>query len=317
MPKKTEATFSGSIPENYDKYLGPLLMVPYGNDLAHRLPIHGLNDVLELACGTGIVTQILRERLAEETRLVATDFSEDMLKVARTKPMNKKVEWKVADATNLPFKDNSFDMVVCQFGVMFFPDKDRAAQEIFRVLRPGGRVLFNTWDKIQYNDFPRIAHDIVAKMFDNDPPTFYNTPFGYYDHFAIRTTLRNAGFYDIALSTIEKKLQVNATDAAKGLVEGNPISDEIKSRLGKDIKEATERVERAVASELGQKISRGHARAIVVGARKPGDASKNGKAVAEVKVTSQAKAKSEPKAKSGPKRAAKPTAKKKSTAKRG
>ena len=302
MPAKTEATFSGSIPENYDKYLGPLLMVPYAHDLARRLPIHGLHDVLEIACGTGIVTQALRDRLAEETRLVATDSSADMLKFAQSKPMSKKVEWKVADATNLPFKDNSFDMVVCQFGAMFFPDKAKGFQEIFRVLRPGGRVLFNTWDKLQHNDFFRIAHEVVSQMFENNPPSFYQIPYGFYDHFEIRTILRKAGYCDIALSTLEVKTQADAADAAKGMVEGNPISDEIRSRLGKDIKEATERVERAVASELGQRMAKGHARAIIAGARKPGDMSANGKANVQAEPKAEKKAAPKKTAKAGTKK---------------
>lgn len=268
MPAKTEAKFSGSIPENYDRYLGPLLMIPFGRDMAMRLPIHGLNDVLELACGTGIVTKILRERLAEETRLVATDISEGMLGVAKSKQMEKKVEWKAADATSLPIKDGSFDMVVCQFGVMFFPDKNKAMSEIFRVLRPGGRVLFNVWDKLKFNDFARIAHHTIEQMFDNNPPEFYNLAFGFNDYLAIRTLLRQAGFSDIAMSTVEKKVQADAADAAQGFVNGNPIVEAIRDKLGKDPKEAAERVERAMASELGQRIAKGQARAIVVGARK-------------------------------------------------
>lgn len=296
---KTEATFSGSIPENYDKHLGPLLMEPYGKDLANRLPISGLSDVLELACGTGIVTQLLRERLGEATRLVATDLSEGMLEVAKTKTMSKPVEWKAVDATSLPFKDNSFDVVVSQFGVMFFPDKEKAMQEIFRVLRPGGRVLFNVWDKIEFNDFARISNKLVTDMFESDPPAFYTIPFGLNDHFAIRTLLRGAGFHDIALTTIEMKVQADAASAAKGFVEGNPISDEIKSRTNLDIKEATERVERAIASELGQKIAKGQARAIVVGARKAGDLSANGKPAAEAAKTTAGEAK--PKKASAPK----------------
>jgi ubiquinone/menaquinone biosynthesis C-methylase UbiE len=310
MPAKTEVTFSGSIPDTYDRYLGPLLLAPYARDLAQRLPIHGLTDVLELACGTGIVTQAIRERLGEETRLVATDLSEGMLKVAQTKTMTKKVEWKVADATSLPFKDNSFDMVVCQFGVMFFPDKEKAMKEAFRVLRPGGRILFNTWDKIKYNDFPRVAQSVIAQMFENNPPEFYNIPFSYFDHFEIRTLLRGTGFNDIALSTIEMKVQGDAADAAKGAVEGNPIADEIKSRLGKDIKEATERVERAFASELGQRIAKGNSRAIVVGARKAGQLTPAPKPTIKVKTETDqtkpkaekprvAKARPKPKAKAG------------------
>ncbi len=309
MAKKPEASFAGSIPDNYDRYIGPMLMVPYARDLAARLPINGLSDVLELACGTGIVTKVLRDRLGEGTRLTATDISEGMLKVAKTKEIEKKVEWKVVDATELPFKDNSFDVVVSQFGVMFFPDKAKALKEIFRVLRPGGRILFNTWDKIQFNDFARIAHEVIGKMFESDPPAFYKIPFGFYDHFEIRTLLRNAGFYDIGLSTVEMKVQSEASAAAKGMVEGNPISDEIKSRLGMDIKEATERVERAIASDLGQRMSKGQARAIIVGARKA-ESSSNGKVAVNAEPAKAEKAKAKPSAaKPKPKPKTKTTAK--------
>jgi ubiquinone/menaquinone biosynthesis C-methylase UbiE len=281
MAKKNEATFTGSIPENYDKYLAPILLEPYGQELVRRLPINGLKDVLELACGTGIVTRHLRERLGDETRLVATDFSDDMLKVARAKPpLSKPVEWKVADATDLPFKDGSFDAVVCQFGVMFFPDREKAMREMFRVLRPGGRVLFNVWDDIKHNDFPRTAHEVIEKMFDSEPPAFYKTPFGFHDHFEIRTMLRGAGFVDVALTTVEMRVTCEPANAAIGFVEGNPIADEIKNRLGKDVSEAKEKVEQALGEEFGKAIAKGHAQAIVVGARKPGTFATNVRPVA-------------------------------------
>ena len=271
MAQKNAANFVGSIPENYDRYLAPIQLEPFAGDLARRVPATGLGDVLEIACGTGLVTRHLRERLEAETRLVSTDFSEAMLKYAQAKPgIGKNVEWKVADGTALPFKDASFDVVVCGFGYMFFPDKDKAASEIFRVLRPGGRLLFTTWDKIEHNDFPHIAHDIIAEMFEGDPPAFYKLPFGFYDHYEIRTMLRRAGFIDVALATLEMKVQGTASDAAIGFVKGNPIATEIEERLGKDVSQALEKVEKAFAKELGAKIAKGKARAIVVGGRKPG-----------------------------------------------
>lgn len=270
MAQKSGATFVGSIPENYDRYLAPIQLEPFAGDLAKRVPT-GLRDVLELACGTGVVTRHLRERLDEQTNLVATDFSEGMLKYAQSKPgYSKKIEWKVADATALPFKDNSFDSVVCGFGVMFFADKDKAASEIFRVLRPGGRLLFNTWDKIEFNDFPHIVHDLVEEMFAGDPPPFYQLPFGYHDHYEIRTLLRRAGFVDVALTTVEMKVQGTPADAAIGLVKGNPIGPEIEQRLGKDLSEVVDKAQKAVADELGSKMAKGRARAIIVGGRKPG-----------------------------------------------
>jgi hypothetical protein len=153
---------------------------------------------------------------------------------------------------------------------MLFPDKDKAATEIFRVLRPGGRLLFTTWDKLEHNDFPHIAHEVIGEMFEGNPPEFYKLPFGFYDHYEIRTMLRRAGFIDVALATVEMKVQGTASDAAIGFVKGNPIATEIAERTGQDVSQALEKVEKAFAKELGAKIAKGKARAIVVGGRKPG-----------------------------------------------
>lgn len=268
---KAQHSFAGSIPENYDRYLGPILFEPYAQDMAKRLPVTGLGDVLELAAGTGILTRHLRERLGENTRVVATDLSEGMLNVAKAKPgYNKPVEWKAVDATSLPYKDGSFDAVVCQFGIMFFPDKAKAVQEVLRVLRPGGRFLFSVWDKIEFNDFANIASDTVIPMFETDPPKFYEIPYGYHDHFEIRKLLRDAGFIDVAMHTIELKAEAKARDAAAGYIEGNPIATEITDRLGQNLSDVTDKVEKAIADALGQKMAKGRLRAIVVGGRKPG-----------------------------------------------
>jgi SAM-dependent methyltransferase len=290
MAKKNDVTFAGAIPENYDRYLGPLLFVPYARDLANRLPTDA-GDVLELACGTGIFTQILSERLSEASRLVATDISDGMIEIAKKKTINKKVDWKVVDATSLPFKDNSFDFVVCQFGVMFFPDKDAAAREIHRVLRAGGRLLFNVWDSLRYNDFARTVNEVVTEMFGGETPKFYSIPFGYHDHYAIRTLLRGAGFSDIGLTTVESKVQSEPGNAALGFVEGNPIVVEIKERLGSDVKEAVGKVEKALASSYGQRMSKGRAQAIVVGGRKAAELSTNGKAAVRAPEPAAAKPK--------------------------
>ena len=170
MPASNTA-FVGSIPENYDRYLGPVLFDPYAADLVARLEVPENASVLELACGTGIVTLRLRDRLGSRAKLVATDLNEAMMGYASGKfGAEAAVEWKQVDATDLPFDDQSFDAVVCQFGLMFFPDKERALRETYRVLRPGGVFLFSVWDKIETNYLPQIAHTIIAKFFDDKPP---------------------------------------------------------------------------------------------------------------------------------------------------
>ncbi len=163
MPTQN-AAFVGSIPENYDRYLGPVLFDPYAADLVSRLNVSADASVLELACGTGIVTRRLRDRLGSEVRLIATDLNDAMLSYAarKFKPEDA-IEWKQADAADLPFADQSFDAVVCQFGLMFVPDKERALSETYRVLKPGGTFLFNVWDAIEYNELAHIAHTMEIR----------------------------------------------------------------------------------------------------------------------------------------------------------
>src|SRR6266576_87304 len=199
------AAFVGSIPENYDRYLGPVLFEPYAADLVARLDVPANASVLEIACGTGIVTRRLRDRLPPGVKIVATDLNEAMMKYAAQKfGSEDKIEWKPADATDLPFADQSFDAIVCQFGVMFFPDKERAAREAYRVLKPGGVFLFNVWDAIEENDLPHIAHTIISKFFDDNPPNFYEIPFSFHDADKIELLLAQAGFRHIECSIVSK-----------------------------------------------------------------------------------------------------------------
>src|SRR5690349_8003483 len=143
--------FAGSIPHNYDTYLGPLFFEPYAVDLVERLESNDYESVLEIACGTGRVTKHLVKKLSSHGQLYATDLNEGMLRIARERLHDDRIDWQVADAHNLPFYDQQFDLVVCQYGIMFFQDKLKALKEVYRVLLPGGRFYFNTWDRIEYN----------------------------------------------------------------------------------------------------------------------------------------------------------------------
>lgn len=133
--------FEGSIPVNYDRYLGPFLFEPFALNLLQKLPIKALNKVLEIACGTGRVTKHLTGSLTEDGTLTATDLNPDMLSVAKENLHDPRIKWMQADAQHLSFDDAIFDTVVCQFGVMFFPDKLKAFKETYRVLKPGGRFF--------------------------------------------------------------------------------------------------------------------------------------------------------------------------------
>jgi len=263
------AQFAGSIPATYDRYLGPILFQTYGEDLADRLKIDANSSVLELACGTGIVTRILRDRLPASARLTATDLNEPMIHHAKAKfRATDAVEWKQADATTLPFDDRSFDAVVCQFGFMFFPDKTLAAREAHRVLKPGGVFLFNVWDSLEQNPLGQIAHETISSFFEKDPPTFYQVPFGYHDHGEIKRMLEGAGFCDIRLDVVAKSGgESRPEDAAQGLVHGNPIAVAITDRDPALLPVITQAVADALKKRFGE-IVRAPMRAIVVEGRR-------------------------------------------------
>ena len=228
------ASFTGSIPEFYDKGLGPVLFEPYARDLARRLEPRDGMRVLEVAAGTGIVTRRLRERLPQGATLVATDLNQAMLDLASARLEGLPgIEFRVADAQELPFPDGSFDAVVCQFGIMFVPDKDRAAREAFRVLASGGRFLLNTWDAIERNAFMRVAHETITALYPDDPPMFYQVPFGYADPVELQNLLGRTGFSEVKVENVQVEARaVQARDFARGLVDGNPVSLAIQERGG-------------------------------------------------------------------------------------
>lgn len=262
------AAFVGSIPENYDRYLGPVLFAPYADDLVARLDLAKDASVLELACGTGVLTRRLRERLSAHAKLIATDLNEAMLSFARQKLENSGgIEWKQADATELPFQDQSLDAVVCQFGVMFFPDKDKAASEIYRVLKPGGIFLFNVWDAIEENDLPHIAHTVISKFFDDNPPTFYQIPFSFHDIENIRTLLTKAGFRNVESTIVSlPAVAQSAPEVTKGLVHGNPVIAAIRERDESQIPVIEDAIASQVVAQCGDAPVRARMRAVVCSA---------------------------------------------------
>src|SRR5687767_51451 len=191
----TDKVFAGSIPKLYDKYLVPLIFEPYAADLVKRLSSRSLSRILEIAAGTGVVTRALASVLPESVSIVATDLNQAMLDQASAVGTSRTVEWHQADAMQLPFQDGTFDAVACQFGVMFFPEKPKAFSEARRVLRPGGVYIFNTWDKIQENEFADTITTSLESIFPDDPPRFLaRTPHGYHDLATVERDITNAGF---------------------------------------------------------------------------------------------------------------------------
>jgi SAM-dependent methyltransferase len=264
------AHFVGTIPENYDSGLGPHLFVDFAADLARRATAAKPGRVLETAAGTGIVTRFLRDALPGSARLVASDLNPPMLAVARRKfGAAERVEFQPADAAALPFVDGTFDAIVCQFGVMFFADKDLAYREAYRVLGRGGRYHFNVWDSFDFNPFARISHDTIAGFFNGDAPAFFTVPFGYHRINKINSSLLAAGFTDISVHVLKIDKTITASrQFAEGLILGNPIIEEIRVRGTTDSAAIIAAVGAALQNAFGEDPGRMPLQAIVFSALK-------------------------------------------------
>ena len=261
--------FAGGIPENYDRHLGKVLFEPYARDLVGRLDVKDGARVLEIACGTGIVTRYLRNRIPATATLVATDLNPPMIDYARLKLTGMRgIEWRPADACALPFPSRSFDAVVCQFGFMFVPDKPAAFREARRVLAPGGAFLFNVWDSLERNAFARIAHETIASFFPADPPTFYQIPFSLHGRDELEAFLSGNDFGGGRVEEVALEGQSpSAGDLATGLVEGNPTATAIRERGDVPVGKVIEAVATALAREFGDRPVRLPLKALVVRAR--------------------------------------------------
>ena len=270
MPDATSA-FTGKIPENYDRHLAALLFDPYADDLVGRLSAHDGMRILEVACGTGIVTRRLVDKLAGRGTIIATDINEAMFAHARKGlPRRGDATWRHADGTSLPFETRSFDAVVCQFGVMFFSDKAAGAREALRVLRPGGVYILSVWDSLEVNPVQRITHETVAGFFPADPPAFYTVPCSYHDVPTIEGLLRDAGFEGVRVERVAKEgKSASAAEAAIGLIDGNPIFGEIMQRRPEALPDIKAAVAARLARELGDHPLRAPLRALVATARRP------------------------------------------------
>jgi len=249
-----DKVFAGSIPELYDRFMVPLIFEPYAQDLAKRIARAEPRDILETAAGTGVVTRAIAARLPAHTRIVATDLNQPMLDhaAARLSPPDR-VTWRQADALALPFEDGAFDVVACQFGVMFFPDRVKGYSEARRVLKPGGRFFFNVWDRIAENEFADVVTEALGTVFPQDPPLFMaRTPHGHHDVRTIREELAAAGFADISIETVAHRSRAaSARDVAVAYCQGTPLRNEIVTRDASRLDEATAAATEAIARRFG------------------------------------------------------------------
>ena len=263
----TDKLFAGSIPEIYDRFLVPLIFEDYARDLADRLAKAGPQDLLETAAGTGVLTRAVASRLPVSTRITATDLNQPMLEHAKARqPGNGRIAWKQADALALPFGDESFDAVACQFGVMFFPDRVAGYKEARRVLKTGGHFIFNVWDRISENDFADVVTQALAEIFPDDPPRFMaRTPHGYHDVDQIRADLKAAGFANVSVDGADGRSKApSARDAAVAYCQGTPLRNEIEARDASRLEEATAKAAEALARRFGNGAVDGRIRAFVI-----------------------------------------------------
>ena len=252
-PSSRPFDFSGSVPNHYEQFLGPMFFEPYAIEVSNRIDPSSVDIALELASGTGRVTLHLREVLPPQSKLIASDISPDMLSIAKEKLRSANIEWQIIDAQELPFDDNSIDLVICCFGYMFVPDKSKAFAEAYRVLKQGRMLLFTTWDKLELIGASHVYRNIAKKYLTEPLPESYNLPFSMNDETFIRDFLKEAGFSKIKIEKVGKvSISSSAKEATEGLAQGGSIYNEIMSRNPAWIEEIKTSVEKELAKKFGE-----------------------------------------------------------------
>jgi len=252
---ESDKAFTGSIPENYDRHMVPLIFAPYAIDMARRAASLSPTNVLEIAAGTGVVARALAPGLSADAHYTVTDLNRPMLDYAASRqPPDRRLAWQQADAMALPFGEASFDLVCCQFGAMFFPDRPAAYREARRVLKPGGRFLFSVWDRIEENVFADEVTNALAEIFPSDPPRFLaRTPHGYHDKALIGGDLAKAGFPDVTIDTIAAESRASSPRVpALAYCHGTVLRSEIEARQPGGLDAATDHAAAAIAARHGE-----------------------------------------------------------------
>jgi ubiquinone/menaquinone biosynthesis C-methylase UbiE len=267
----TDTLFAGSIPEFYNRWMVPLIFAEYAEDLAARVSALAPRDLLETAAGTGVVTRAVIGGLPSDARYQVSDLNQPMLDYAAAQQApDPRISWQVADALALPYDAASFDVVICQFGAMFFPDRTKGYAEARRVLKPGGRFIFSVWDRIENNHFAETVEDTVVRMFPDDPPRFMSRkPHGYFDEDQILRDVKAAGFDKISLESPERRSRAASAEvAAIALCQGTPLRNEIEARGPEMLARATEAARLALEQAYGSGPIEGKIRAHLVTAQK-------------------------------------------------
>jgi SAM-dependent methyltransferase len=251
---ESDKVFAGSVPENYDRFMVPLIFEAYATDLARRAAAFAPRAVLEIAAGTGVVARALAPQLSRGATYTVTDLNQPMLDYAASRqPPDDRIKWRQADALALPFDDAAFDLVCCQFGAMFFPDRASAYGEAKRVLKPGGHFLFSVWDRIEENVFADDVTNALARIFPNDPPRFLaRTPHGYHDTALIRSDVADGGFSRAVIETRAEQSRASSPRIpAVAYCQGTVLRNEIEAREPGKLEAATDYAAAAIADRHG------------------------------------------------------------------
>jgi len=272
-PNESAPLFEGSIPAVYARSLVPLIFEPYAVDLASRVAERQPARVLEIAAGTGVVTRHLAQVLPSDVAIVATDLSQSMLDEAAAAGTARAVEWAQADAQHLPFPDGAFDVIVCQFGVMFFPDRVKAFAEARRVLRPGGAFVFSVWDRIEANEFPETILEAVRSLLpESQSPFVTRVPHGYHDRSVIAQDLAAAGFTEAPeFTVVSARAQAESPRVpAVAFCHGTPMRRELEESGPATLAKATDLATAAIAARFGSGAITGKLQALIVSVKRNG-----------------------------------------------
>ncbi len=250
----TDKVFAGTIPDIYDEYLVPLIFETYALDLAKRVASLEPKAVLETAAGSGVVTRALAPLLSDDACYTVTDLNQPMLdRASRRQPSDERIGWQQADALELPFDSETFDVVCCQFGVMFFPDRLEGYRSALRTLRDNGKFIFNVWDRIEENEFADSVTRTASEVFPDDPPQFLaRTPHGYHDVTVIEAELNAAGFQSVEIHTISDESKADSPRIpAVAYCQGTPLRNELEARDPSMIDEVTDRATADLERQYG------------------------------------------------------------------
>ena len=263
---ESDSAFGDDVARFYESTLVPLIFEPYAEDLARRVRCCEPSAVLEVACGTGVVTRALAKALPATCAITATDLNDAMVAHAESVGTQREVAWRQADVMALPFDDASFDVALCQFGVMFFPDRAAAYREVRRTLRPGGSFVFNVWKRIEDNDFANVVTNAVSALYPDDPPVFLaRTPHGHGDPAEIESDVRAAGFASCTLEELDARSPASTPDiAAIAYCQGTPLRNEIEARDPNGLERATAAATEALRERFGDGPIEGRISGIVV-----------------------------------------------------